>query len=394
LKILYLAVSFPPPLVGGSGVYLYNIVAHLPPDEVAVFTNSRPGQSDFDMVQPFRIVRSDQPVSTFRKVDKLRMWLSWTIVLVPWLRRSPVDLLHIGDIFKAGTVGWLISQLFGVPYIVYVYAEEITAQLRSTDPLCRVRNWIYHRVLSDAAGIIGVSDYSLSLLPLMNIRNKRTLKVIPVVSTQKQMATTSAGHVRARYNLGADSSLVLCVGRLIERKGQDMLIRSWPEVVRGSSTAKLIIVGDGPWKGKLQSLAHQVGMADRITFAGAIGDEELGALYEACDLFVLPHRELDNGDTEGCPTVFLEASAHGKPTVGGKAGGVHDAIVDGVTGIIVDGAQPSQVAAAVSRLLSDPALARRLGENGRRRVLNDLMPQHAAQRVMEFSREIVAAKHG
>lgn len=387
-------------MIGGSVVYLYNIVAHLPPEQVTVITPARPQHAEFDAVQPFRIVRGrphadEQRLMNlgFNKTDKVRAWLDWFTVLVSLLRHERYDLLHLGDVYKAGAVGWLIARLFQLPYIVYVYAEELTGQLKARDSRAGLRRWLFRRVLRGAAGIIGVSDYTLSLLPAYGVPvDKPTLKVVPMVNGDKGEPHASTAEVKARYGLRPDQPLVLCAGRLIERKGQDMLIRAWPQVVQVFPEARLIIAGDGPHRDVVRQLAVDSPARESLLLAGRVSDEELSDLFDACDVFIMPHRELGNGDTEGCPTVFLEAGAHGKAVIGGQAGGVRDAILDGETGLIVDGAQPDQIAAAIKRLLADPDLARRLGEANRRRVLTQLTPELAAAQVLDFSQRIVAVR--
>ena len=127
-------------------------------------------------------------------------------------------------------------------------------------------------------------------------------------------------------------------------------------------------------------------------FAGFVLDTEKAAFFDLCDVFAMPHRQLADADTEGCPTVFLEAGAHGKPVVGGRAGGVSDAILDAQTGFIVDGERPEQIAKALVSILTDRALAVRLGARGRQRVLEDLSPEKGAQVLMDYSQAVLATK--
>jgi phosphatidylinositol alpha-1,6-mannosyltransferase len=162
-----------------------------------------------------------------------------------------------------------------------------------------------------------------------------------------------------------------------------------PQILNVFPNTILIIVGRGIEKDKLQRLVDELGLRNHVMFSDFVDDDELAALYTICDVFALPHRELKDGDTEGCPTVFLEANAHGKPVVGGDAGGVRDAIWDNVTGFIVNGRMPDQIATALIRLLGDRQLAAQLGENGRQRVINDLTPQKGAERLLVFCREIL-----
>jgi phosphatidylinositol alpha-1,6-mannosyltransferase len=153
-----------------------------------------------------------------------------------------------------------------------------------------------------------------------------------------------------------------------------------------------VLAGPGPLLDELLDLARECGVSDKVIMTGRVSDSELSALYDLCVVFAMPNRELPDGDTEGFGTVFLEANAHGKPVVGGRAGGVSDAILDGQTGIMVDGQNTDEIAAAIINLLGDPELARRLGENGRERVLREFSPAKAAGRVLAFSQEIIKGR--
>jgi phosphatidyl-myo-inositol dimannoside synthase len=160
---------------------------------------------------------------------------------------------------------------------------------------------------------------------------------------------------------------VLTVGRLVERKGHDTMLRALPRVIRQVPNVVYLIVGSGPYESRLRSLARELELEDNVVFCGHVPDDELVAYYHACDVFAMISRELP-GDTEGFGIVFMEAAACAKPTVGGRSGGVPDAIVDGETGFLVAPTAPEQVADAIVRIGRDRSLARRLGEMGRVRV--------------------------
>jgi phosphatidylinositol alpha-1,6-mannosyltransferase len=130
--------------------------------------------------------------------------------------------------------------------------------------------------------------------------------------------------------------------------------------------SRYVIVGTGPEENKLKEMVRQAGLQNSVLFTGEIENNELACWYEICDIFVMPHRELpETRDTEGCPTVFLEAGAHGKPVIGGRDGGVADAILHDHTGFIIDGTDASKVAESVCYLLKNPELTARMGAAGR-----------------------------
>jgi len=154
------------------------------------------------------------------------------------------------------------------------------------------------------------------------------------------------------------------------RKGQDMVIQALLRIRQNMPQVKYIMVGTGEELTSLTTLAHELGVQDSVVFAGSVPDRELAAYNAASDVFIMPNREID-GDIEGVGMVYLEAGAAGKSVIGGKSGGTEDAIVDGVTGLRVDGNSRAEIADAVIDLLSTPGKAKAMGMRGRQRVENE-----------------------
>ena len=174
--------------------------------------------------------------------------------------------------------------------------------------------------------------------------------------------------LRDRYRLG-ERPTVVCVSRLVPRKGQDMLIAAWPQIRRQVSEAALVIVGSGPYEQHLHRLAEETGVAAQVVFTGAVPTAELPAHYAMADVFAMPCRTRGAGlDVEGLGIVFLEASAAGIPVVAGRSGGAPETVLDGETGQVVDGRDVDELAEVISGLLADPDRAHRMGQAGRQWV--------------------------
>ena len=175
-----------------------------------------------------------------------------------------------------------------------------------------------------------------------------------------------AGGAAVRDRLGlAGRPVVVCVSRLVPRKGQDTLIRAWPQVRAAVPDAALLLVGGGPYAGQLRRLVSGLGVAGSVIFTGAVPWPELPSYYDAGDVFAMPCRTRRRGlDVEGLGIVYLEASATGLPVIGGDSGNAPDAIRDGETGYVVPGRSPAAVAGRLVHLLTDPAGARAMGEKG------------------------------
>jgi phosphatidylinositol alpha-1,6-mannosyltransferase len=146
-----------------------------------------------------------------------------------------------------------------------------------------------------------------------------------------------------------------------------MVLQALPRIRQKMPHTQYIMVGTGEELASLTALVQDLGLQDNVIFAGSVPDQELAAYYAACDIFIMPNREI-NGDIEGFGMVYLEAGAAGKPVIGGQSGGTDDAIVDGVTGIRVDGNSSVEIADAVIDLLSQPDRAQAMGIHGRKRV--------------------------
>lgn len=178
--------------------------------------------------------------------------------------------------------------------------------------------------------------------------------------------------IRARHGIPADAPVVACISRLVARKGQDRLIDALPALARRHPGVRLLIVGTGPRGAALRRRARRRGVADRVTFAGAVPYPELPAHYNAADVFAMPARTRFGGlDVEGLGIVYLEAQACGIPVVAGDSGGAPETIVAGVTGHAVPGRDAAAVAAAIGALLAEPAAAAAMGRAGRAHVLRE-----------------------
>lgn len=159
---------------------------------------------------------------------------------------------------------------------------------------------------------------------------------------------------------------MVCVSRLVPRKGQDTLIEAMPRILAAVPDAVLLIVGGGPYSDDLRALAAKTGVAHAVRFTGPVPWEELPAHYGAGDVFAMPCRTRRGGlDVEGLGIVYLEASATGLPVVGGDSGGAPDAVLEGETGYVVRGGSAEEAADRIVTLLNDPELRRRMGERGR-----------------------------
>ena len=207
----------------------------------------------------------------------------------------------------------------------------------------------------------------------------------PGVDTDRfEPNSVARAEMRARYGLGS-RPVVVCVSRLVPRKGQDMLIRALPAIRQRVEGAALVIVGGGPYRDKLRRLAHAFGVSDHVVFTDGVPADELPAHHAMADVFAMPCRTRGSGlDVEGLGIVYLEASATGVPVVAGRSGGAPESVVDGETGLVVDGWDVGAIAAAVGDLLADRGRSAAMGAAGRRWAVDHWQWHTKARRLSEL----------
>ena len=204
----------------------------------------------------------------------------------------------------------------------------------------------------------------------------------PGVDTDRfEPDSVARAEMRARYGLG-ERPVIVCVSRLVPRKGQDMLIRALPAIRDRVDGATLVIVGGGPYRTRCTGSLAKFGVAEHVVFTGGVPGDELPAHHAMADVFAMPCRTRGAGlDVEGLGIVYLEASATGVPVVAGRSGGAPESVLDGETGLVVDGWDVGAIAAAVSELLADPERAAQMGAAGRRWVVDNWQWRYQAARL-------------
>jgi phosphatidyl-myo-inositol dimannoside synthase len=175
------------------------------------------------------------------------------------------------------------------------------------------------------------------------------------------------------------------------RKGHDMVIKALPSIAQKVPAVKYLIVGTGEEQATLYKTAQDMGVLERVVFAGQVPASELAAYYAACDVFVMPNRQI-GPDIEGFGIVFVEASAAGKPVIGGESGGTGDAILHGVTGLRVDGTNVEAIATAVTTLLTEPGLAKAMGRQGQCRVATEFSWEMVVERTRMVAAQVKQRK--
>jgi phosphatidylinositol alpha-1,6-mannosyltransferase len=341
------------PVVGGSVNLFVNAYRTYPEGTIHVLTG-----------HPLKEVGSEGPPSPYptTRVDTRRFGLLRPESLLLYLRllgaairlclTEKPDVVHCGHVFPEAVVARVLRFLFGIPYLVFVHGEEVSIQ-RHYASKRRLMPWLYN----GAAAVVANSQNSRRLVESVGVDSGRIHVIHPGVELE-------------RFAPGPrppdDEVRLLSVGRLWPRKGHAQVIEAVARIHGSHPGLRYWIAGTGGKEEELRRLARERGVEDRIRFLGYVPEEELSALYRSCDVFVLANRRLANDDMEGFGIVFLEAAASGLPVVGGRTGGVPDAVSDGRNGFLVDTEDVPALAAVLDRLLGDRALRRRMGEESRR----------------------------
>jgi phosphatidylinositol alpha-1,6-mannosyltransferase len=346
-----------PPRVGGIESFVLAMVRRLPPDQVVVHTARQPGDAVFDATLPFRVVRDPSkimlptPAITRRSIELAREMGCESV----WFgAAAPLGLMAHKLKSRAG-VRRTVATTHGHE-VWWASTPGTRAMLRrigdTNDVLTYLGTYTRHRIAKALSAKAGA----------------RMVQLTPGVDDQAFHPGVDGSAVRDAYGLG-DRPVVVCVSRLVARKGQDMLIRSLPLIHRQVPDAAVLIVGDGPQRGDLEKLVDKLGLRRDVVFTGAKPWVDTPPYFAAGDVFCMPTRSRKAGfEVEGLGIVYLEASACGLPVVAGDSGGAPDAVQDGVTGYVVNGRAAVEIADRVSTLLLDRELAREMGEWGRRWV--------------------------
>ncbi|MFJ9243138.1 glycosyltransferase family 4 protein [Streptomyces sp. NPDC101776] len=358
-KTLIVTNDFPP-RPGGIQAFLHNMALRLEPERLVVYASTwkrgREGveaTAAFDAEQPFTVVRDattmllPTPAATRRAVGLLRehgctaVWFGAAAplgLMAPALRKAGAERLVATT--HGHEAGW--------------------AQLPASRQLL-------HRIGESTDTITYLGEYTRSRIAgaLSPEAAARMVQLPPGVDEKVFHPGSGGDEVRSRLGL-TERPVVVCVSRLVPRKGQDTLILAMPRILARQPDAVLLIVGGGPYEKDLRRLVRETGVSDSVRFTGAVPWSELPAHYGAGDVFAMPCRTRRGGlDVEGLGIVYLEASATGLPVVAGDSGGAPDAVLDGETGWVVRGGSPEEAADRIVALLADPELRRNMGERGR-----------------------------
>jgi phosphatidylinositol alpha-1,6-mannosyltransferase len=225
---------------------------------------------------------------------------------------------------------------------------------------------LMNKILEQAAGVVANSEFTKNELIKLGVAENKIAIIYPCPVDGSRIEPGKVNEIKNRLGL-ADKKIILTAGRLVARKSYDKVIEAMPKILEKVQQAIYVIAGDGPEKESLKFKIENLKLENEVLLLGEVSEEKKNAFYQLCDLFIMTPRQI-GADVEGFGTVYLEANQYGKPVVAGKSGGVAEAVVDGVTGLIVDPENINKISDAVIKILSDENLAKKIGGRGREMV--------------------------
>src|SRR6266700_3972132 len=370
MTTLLLAHDFPP--LGGGIARLHGELARrYPAGELIVSTPQDPDAGDVDAQFNGAVDRLPVGRRTTRSLPGMLLWSRRAASLA---RQHHVRFVHCGNVKPAGYPARWVLERCRVPYGIYFHGGDLLSEQH------KVRHSRFKRrstkaILGGAAVLMANSawtrDLALSVLGELGLDGHgQRLRVVHLGTDPVRFRPgVDTSDVRQRFELPDGAApWLLTVARLEPHKGVDTVIKALPAILEQAPTVRYAVAGAGPAREPLEKLARKTGVADRVRFLGQVGERDLPALYKVASVYVGASRRAERIGVEGFGIALVEAAACGLPVVAGNSGGIPDAVREGETGFLVPPEDPAALGEAVTRLLADAALARRVGAAGRRAV--------------------------
>jgi len=386
VRCLLIASTFPP-IHGGSAVVYDNLCQFMPRGSIRVLTakknylNNGPveGWEQHDAAATYPIDRTDflrprvlpPPANVLMSAGRLLfqdfpLYAKALIAAARIVRTHDINVVCVGELVTGSWLGIALRKLYKVKVIVYVHGEEITTVTGG-----RLSGNKRKDYLQAADKIVAVSSFTCdALTSMMDVKPESIVLIQNGVDTDRFTPGPRNPALIEKHGL-AGKKVVITVGRMVARKGVDKAVLAMGQILRHRQDVHYLVLGDGELRPEVERIIAAEGLGEHVTLVGKVSDSELVDYLRLSDLFLMPNRTMPDGDTEGFGLVFREANACRKPVIGGRAGGVVEAVQDNESGLLVDGNNVDDIAAAIARILDDQALAERLSVNGLKLALDN-----------------------
>jgi phosphatidylinositol alpha-1,6-mannosyltransferase len=348
-KVLLLTENFPP-IEGGSGRWFWELYSRIPKDRVVVLTHNTDRGEEFDNSHSINVIRApmSSPEWGFKSITGIKFYWRLVKLVRKIVKQHGIEEIHCGRVIHEGVVAWLIKMLTGIPYLCFVHGEDVETAATSREQSLMVR-----KVCSASKMLICNSYNSQNLVVNLGFESEDKCEVLhPGVDTAKFISAEPDNIFREDMGW-TNKQVLLTVGRLQQRKGQDYLIKAMPELLKKHPDLFYAVVGRGECEEALRELIESLKLENHVKIYTDLNDEYLIKCYQQCDFFILPNRTIGN-DIEGFGMVLVEAQACGKPVIAGDSGGTAETMLIGETGEIIDCSTPSLLAEGLAHVLAKP----------------------------------------
>ena len=366
-KTLVLTENFPP-LSGGSGRWFWELYSRLPKDEYIIVADQTNEAIEFDKTHDLNVIR--MPLKStewgFKSLTGLKFYWRTVMQLRKVIKEHKITHIHTGRVIHEGVTAWLLSLITNIEYLTYVHGEDVETAATS-----REHDLMVKQVCKKAKLIICNSQNSANIVKRLGYAKDEKIEVLhPGVDAQKFIPATEDAIFKQKLGW-EDKKVIITVGRLQQRKGQDMMIKAMPKILESHPNALYAVIGRGECKDELMKLIDELDLRKSVQLLDEISDEEMIQCYQQCDLFILPNRTIDN-DIEGFGMVLVEAQSCAKPVIAGDSGGTKETMLIGQSGYVIDCQQPKNISNKLAELLSNQQRLQEMGESGRKHVESDL----------------------
>ncbi len=349
------------PRAGGIETFVLGLIEGLPKDSLIIYTSSQKGDKAFDaqLLEKFGAVvirdRAKMLLPTPRITRKAVKILKQQQIKNVWFGAAAPLALMAGKLRSAGA-----SNIVALTHGHEVWWAKI--------PILKS---LLKKIIKDVDHLGYLGDFTKGEIAKISNQPQKFLQIAPGIDTQHFAPKSARGDLIEKYRLDG-RRVIVSVGRLVHRKGQDELVKAMPKILEQFPDAILLFVGEGPIKQMLFNSAKQLGVLPKVVFAGRVSHHDLPDYICLGEIFAMPVRSRFSGlEVEGLGIVYLEASACGLPVIVGNSGGAVDAVLDKKTGLLVDGTKSDQIADAICELLANPERAKQMGADGRDWVINN-----------------------
>ncbi len=349
------------PRAGGIETFVLGLIEGLPKDSLIIYTSSQKGDKAFDaqLLEKFGAVvirdRAKMLLPTPRVTRKAVKILKKAQIKNVWFGAAAPLALMAGKLRSAGA-----SNIVALSHGHEVWWAKI--------PILKS---LLKKIINDVDHLGYLGDFTKGEIAKISNQPQKFLQIAPGIDTEHFAPRNSRHDLIEKYRLEG-RRVIVSVGRLVHRKGQDELVKAMPKILEQFPDAILLFVGEGPIKQMLFNSAKQLGVLPKVVFAGRVSHHDLPDYICLGEIFAMPVRSRFSGlEVEGLGIVYLEASACGLPVIVGNSGGAVDAVLDKKTGLLVDGTKSEQIAQAICELLSNPERAKQMGQAGRDWVIKN-----------------------